>query len=762
MFQQYIVEQQSNDPYIQNTGLPFHVYMYTEEQINVLDKNDVIVHFDATGSVVRKPKDIQCKRILYYAIVVNKNGTILPIAEMITAVHDTVTISIFLKTFRHFVRIKRFAWPLFSIIVVDWSWALINAIMNEWNNMTVSEYLEKVYTTLNKKEKIDSNLIIVHSCCAHFQKRISSTIHNKFSKYSKSKNLILECMGILIHCDTLDNLDYCYEKFMTILLTSCSKEANDNIIDINKFHTSKYKYDNDESEMNSDFENNADFSEENYKLEGRIFIDSPFYKRFNSKLYEMKNILDNNSKRDNKYYSPEIADYITNNYMPFVPMWSALLLKQVSPDIIRLSNANVESYFNIVKKYVLNGEVNLKVGRFLKKMKDYTRQICAELKLNIPLKRKKRGIKYYNVHNLNDILVEETWQRKRKPLYSHFEGRSLGRIAKKYKLNTSTPISNRSTNTIDLSELNLSESSTHANALDNGLFLDIEYYMQSPDPTFTIGQYGSITNAPVTGFDTHNLIAEEFYTLKDENWIDGKIIDCFTITLLNNVSHNFIYVPTNYTYYMIGDNHKKVKSAQWRMYNITNPVSGVMLLPYLYTSHWCLLIVNLNEDTILHLDPKYVESPDKQRVIRAFKNYMKESSLLDVSGNNIYNRQWREVTCSDRALQNDSFNCGIYVTYYLDCIIHNKPFDTNFKPTEYRITVATTLLKTSRCMKDICQYCFSDRNTSLVMCNTCRRWVHQMCLKRKFNDTTNWKHSDAKYRCLLCSKGFRSWMKYKK
>jgi len=107
LFQKYIVDQQSNDPYIRNTGLPFHVYMYTEEQINILDKNDIIIHFDATGTVVRKPKDIKCKRILYYAMVVNKNDTILPIAEMISAVHDTNAISIFLKTFRHFLQIKR-------------------------------------------------------------------------------------------------------------------------------------------------------------------------------------------------------------------------------------------------------------------------------------------------------------------------------------------------------------------------------------------------------------------------------------------------------------------------------------------------------------------------------------------------------------------------------------------------------------------------------------------------------------------------------
>lgn len=188
LFQKYIVDQQSNDPYIRNTGLPFYVYMYTEEQINVLDKNDIILHFDATGSVIRKPKGMKCKRILYYALVVNKKGTILPIGEMITAVHDTNAISIFLKTFYHFLRTKHFPWP-FSVVVVDWSWALINAIMNEWNTMTVSKYLEEVYITIQKKEQIRSNLIVVHSCCAHFQKRISSSIHKKFSKHVTNKNI---------------------------------------------------------------------------------------------------------------------------------------------------------------------------------------------------------------------------------------------------------------------------------------------------------------------------------------------------------------------------------------------------------------------------------------------------------------------------------------------------------------------------------------------------------------------------------------------
>jgi len=149
---------------------------------------------------------------------------------------------------------------------------------------------------------------------------------------------------------------------------------------------------------------------------------------------------------------------------------------------------------------------------------------------------------------------------------------------------------------IDLSSLNLSESSIHANALPNGLFLDVDYYMQTSEPTITIGRYGSVTNAPVTGYEIYTLIREEFYTLHNKKWIDGKIIDCYTILLLNSISHKCVYVPTNYTYYMIGDHYQTSKNANWRMYNISQSIDGIMLLPYCIIPtgiflYWILLTI---------------------------------------------------------------------------------------------------------------------------------------------------------------------------
>jgi len=213
---------------------------------------------------------------------------------------------------------------------------------------------------------------------------------------------------------------------------------------------------------------------------------------------------------------------------------------------------------------------------------------------------------------------------------------------------------------------------------------------------------------------------------------------------------------------MIEDHYQTSKNANWRMYNISQPIDGIMLLPYLYNSHWYLLVLDITNNTILHLDPQVITSNDKRRAINAFKSYTKDCSIVDTAGVRFCDKPWREITCNKRPFQSDIFNCGVYIIYYISCIIRKESIDKNFKPTDFRYVVAETLLRTSESMKEVCQYCFSDRNIPLVMCNTCRRWVHQQCLKRKFNMKTDWKDPHSKYRCLLCSNGFRPWMQYSK
>ena len=69
---------------------PIVIHMYTEEQILQFrnpQQNNLILHLDATGSVIRKIDKIH-KQILYYALVVRHpeaHTSPVPLAEMLSA-----------------------------------------------------------------------------------------------------------------------------------------------------------------------------------------------------------------------------------------------------------------------------------------------------------------------------------------------------------------------------------------------------------------------------------------------------------------------------------------------------------------------------------------------------------------------------------------------------------------------------------------------------------------------------------------------------
>ena len=108
--------------------------------------------------------------------------------------------------------------------------------------------------------------------------------------------------------------------------------------------------------------------------------------------------------------------------MAFAPMWTSILLSSIIPDVSRLSNVYVESYFNIVKKEILQGEVNLKIGRFINKIKNYNNSLIAEAAIKLPIKNRRRTIKRLHLESSFDPFVREMWQRCKKGKYIHMKG----------------------------------------------------------------------------------------------------------------------------------------------------------------------------------------------------------------------------------------------------------------------------------------------------------------------------------------------------
>ena len=109
----WVQEQELKDPFLRYVSLPLTAIMYTSEDLEAMTgQKPIVLHLDATGSVVRKPQYLKCKRILYYCILAKHDVEIIKLAHMITSTHGIVSISTFLKQYKYFVLETNKKWPL--------------------------------------------------------------------------------------------------------------------------------------------------------------------------------------------------------------------------------------------------------------------------------------------------------------------------------------------------------------------------------------------------------------------------------------------------------------------------------------------------------------------------------------------------------------------------------------------------------------------------------------------------------------------------
>ena len=142
----WIQEQELKDPFLRHVSLPLTAIMYTAEDLQAMNgQKPIVLHMDATESIVRKPQYLKCKRLFYYCILAKHDIEIIKLAYVITSEHGVVSISTFLKQYRYFALEINKKWPLAHAVVVDWSWAFIHSVLQEWNSILVLGYFNVMF-----------------------------------------------------------------------------------------------------------------------------------------------------------------------------------------------------------------------------------------------------------------------------------------------------------------------------------------------------------------------------------------------------------------------------------------------------------------------------------------------------------------------------------------------------------------------------------------------------------------------------------------
>ena len=176
---------------------PFVVHMFTEKQLEVLKNfksHPIILHLDATGSLIRKI-DPNHKNVFYYALTIQHpsvNTSPIPLAEMISSDHTTAEISHFLN--KWFLTCKSIHGKSINIaqIEIDFSWAMIHSVVGTINNTNIIHYLDNCWTYCTSKLQNRLNFCtIIHICSAHLLHNLSYKLKRKFKLDKYFKKFIL-------------------------------------------------------------------------------------------------------------------------------------------------------------------------------------------------------------------------------------------------------------------------------------------------------------------------------------------------------------------------------------------------------------------------------------------------------------------------------------------------------------------------------------------------------------------------------------------
>jgi len=449
----------------------FSVKHFTSIQ-SVIDKNSLVLHLDATGSVVRKI-NVKGKRIYYYAGVVNINGKIIPLLNFVSSEHNISAISCYLMRFKHCFGQK---WPIFRTVVLDFSMALLNAVCESWNKLSLIDYINNCYKYC-KSDEPNQQFIVILLCGSHFQHMISRCVKS-ITKSKKIHDFILDCTALLIISTDLNSVRTTLRLMFNILLnqkkTLCCAHSMYALND--QCHSVKQK-ELTSSDGVSDDETMFSCSSNNFKEKSMFYID---FEKIYRTVYDTCQITDNcELLPNNEYYCESFAKKFLNLYLPFTCMWTRLMMPQeviLRYSVKTVTNGNVEKHFDNVKNSLMKGETNMKLGRFVNKIQIYTEAVCKEIKEKIPrvlYKRKKNQIQipfrnFLTDHNYafssqcnkkckksisewddsqtlcpgdpGNILIEEQWQKRSKTVQSHFSHTHIQRLSYDWQYKSSEKV----------------------------------------------------------------------------------------------------------------------------------------------------------------------------------------------------------------------------------------------------------------------------------------------------------------------------------
>lgn len=323
-----------------------NILMYTQDTLDLLrflqKKEEVVLHLDATGSVVTQ-KGITAKKCLLYLFLVKSKQFSFPLAEAISQRGTTIEISEMIRRLKYDTKqIHPTAKRMIGIAVCDFSFALIHGLMEGLNSMTLEDYLNYSFRLLRTDKSFNPERSVVFICTAHLIHAFSRLLAKHVPK---ELHFIAKCSLAKLQesqdLETFSATTRLISKFFdSEFLEHHQVTRLYELITAHSFDFETY----DITELVEYLAEETEFAEHT-----TLRSKSPYYHLFkNERAQSLASA--GTASTINPYFCPNITQLIQDQYAPYTPLFATMLLKRSKRhEECRLTNANIESEFNIIK-----------------------------------------------------------------------------------------------------------------------------------------------------------------------------------------------------------------------------------------------------------------------------------------------------------------------------------------------------------------------------------------------------------------------------
>ena len=412
---------------------PFRLHLTSEAQVERFSRyckksTYSHIHIDATGSIV---KNLPHQKIVLLYAAVFKDGNdptnVIPLGHAILTDHTATSISYFLGTLRqHIVTLNnKVVRP--SFFVTDFSPAIFNAILQSFNHEDIRAHLKRCWNVIQRKYDVVElrSKSFVRFCCSHMMHTFARSL-SAANVAKRTRKNVMHVFALFINCG---ELELAFKFLRRVLHMFGNPHATDAEEMLQRFLEAPY---DDETtlekigpcdlEVDDDSIDPLDEVDETIHSSKAIIHQSPFNVEALPQFPELSALLNSKTKYEN-VTNPLFCRRIIlvfYKWFAYLSLWASLLTEfegryskgQTPLDIRRyeqgrLTNAQVECYFGVLKDSVFERKTNLRPA-----------EVIASLYRNVQvqLKADRFGVSQ-NVKNrkgkLKDMNVEETWGEKR-------------------------------------------------------------------------------------------------------------------------------------------------------------------------------------------------------------------------------------------------------------------------------------------------------------------------------------------------------------